>query len=90
MKKRIIFSFLLLLVMTGVSVAVSVFAGSADISPSEAVRILLGGGTDDTAALILLKIRLPRTFAAAVLGGALALSGYMLQTYFHNPWKSLP
>ena len=85
MKKRIILSFALLLVLTGVFIVFSISAGSADISPDEVVRILFGGASDDTSEMILLKIRLPRTFAAAVLGGALALSGYMLQTYFHNP-----
>ena len=85
MKKRIILSFALLLVLTGVFIVFSISAGSAVITPDEVVRILLGGAADDTSARVLLKVRLPRTFAAAVLGGALALSGYMLQTYFHNP-----
>ena len=85
MKKRIILSFALLLVLTAVFIVLGISAGSTDISPDEVVKILFGGGSDDTSKLILLKIRLPRTFAAAVLGGALALSGYMLQTYFHNP-----
>ena len=85
MKKRIFLSFALLLVLTGVFIVFSISAGSADISPDEVVRILFGGASDDTSEMILLKIRFPRTFAAAVLGGALALSGYMLQTYFHNP-----
>lgn len=71
--------------MTIVFIVISISAGSAEISPAEVVKILLSGGSDDTAEMILLKIRLPRTLAAAVLGGALALSGYMLQTYFHNP-----
>jgi iron complex transport system permease protein len=85
MKKRIIGSFLLLLALTLIFIVISITAGSADISPAEVVKILSGGSSDDTSELILLKIRLPRTFAAAILGGALALSGYMLQTYFHNP-----
>lgn len=34
---------------------------------------------------IIWQIRLPRALAAAILGGALALSGYLLQTFFHNP-----
>ena len=85
MKKRIIFSFALLLALTAVFIVISITAGSADISPDEVFRILFGGGSDETSGLILLKIRLPRTFAAALLGGALALSGYMLQTYVHNP-----
>lgn len=34
---------------------------------------------------ILWDIRMPRTLAALILGGALALAGYLLQTFFHNP-----
>ena len=34
---------------------------------------------------IIMNIRLPRAMAALLLGGALALSGYMLQTFFGNP-----
>lgn len=37
------------------------------------------------AADIVIDLRFPRTLAAAILGGALALSGYLLQTFFHNP-----
>ncbi len=85
MKKRIILSFALLFALTAVFIVISITAGSADISPDEVIKIIFGGGADETSELILLKIRLPRTFAAALLGGALALSGYMLQTYFHNP-----
>lgn len=33
---------------------------------------------------ILWDIRMPRTLAAMILGGALALAGYLLQTFFHN------
>jgi iron complex transport system permease protein len=34
---------------------------------------------------ILWDIRMPRSLAAMILGGALALAGYLLQTFFHNP-----
>lgn len=34
---------------------------------------------------ILWDIRMPRTLADMILGGALALAGYLLQTFFHNP-----
>lgn len=34
---------------------------------------------------IIWKIRLPRIFMAAILGGALSLSGFLLQTFFENP-----
>lgn len=35
--------------------------------------------------MIIHTIRLPRALLSAILGGALALSGYLLQTYFENP-----
>ena len=85
MKKRIVFSFVLLVCLTLFFVCLSVMAGSASIPLRDLARILTGQGGDDTAAMILLKIRLPRTLAALLLGGALALAGYMLQTFFHNP-----
>lgn len=43
------------------------------------------GGVDETGWRIVMEIRLPRAVAAFLLGGALALSGYLLQTFFHNP-----
>ena len=43
------------------------------------------GSGSSVSAGIVLEIRLPRALAAAILGGGLALSGYLLQTFFHNP-----
>lgn len=42
-------------------------------------------GRDAVSRVILWKIRLPRVCLAMILGGALALSGFLLQTYFENP-----
>lgn len=61
----------------------NLFTGSADISVSDAVTAILG--EENTASDILWKIRMPRALAALLLGGALSLSGYLLQTFFHNP-----
>ncbi len=38
-----------------------------------------------TASRIIFTMRMPRMLLAAVLGGALALSGFLLQTFFRNP-----
>lgn len=38
-----------------------------------------------TASQILFSIRLPRIVLASVLGGALSVSGYLLQVFFRNP-----
>lgn len=40
---------------------------------------------DEMAYRIILDIRMPRVLAAAILGGALSVSGFLLQTFFHNP-----
>ncbi|MBQ5356429.1 MAG: iron ABC transporter permease [Clostridia bacterium] len=85
MNKRIFFSFVLLLCLTAGFLCLGISAGSADISPGELFRLLTRKSADETAAMILFGIRLPRTLAALMLGGALALSGYLLQTFFHNP-----
>ncbi len=61
----------------------NVNAGSVRLSPGEILSILLGRGGDN--AVIVRSIRLPRILAAALLGGALALSGFLLQTFFANP-----
>ncbi|MBR1477829.1 MAG: iron ABC transporter permease [Lachnospiraceae bacterium] len=39
----------------------------------------------EVAERILINIRLPRLIAAGILGGMLAVSGYLLQTFFANP-----
>lgn len=61
----------------------NLFTGSTDISFSDFMAAL--SGKENSASDILLKIRVPRVLAALLLGGALALSGYLLQTFFHNP-----
>ena len=40
---------------------------------------------ENTASQILFRIRLPRVLLAALLGGALSVSGYLLQVFFRNP-----
>lgn len=65
----------------------NVWVGSAGLSVSEVFSALLGGGTG-AAHDIVWVIRLPRLLTAAMLGGALGVSGYLLQTYFRNPIAS--
>lgn len=59
--------------------------GTVRVPLSEVLSILAGSSADPTASDIVLKLRLPRTLIACLLGGALSLSGYLLQTYFENP-----
>ncbi len=60
--------------------------GSAGLSVSEVITALVGPRENaGTAAGIVWNIRLPRLITAALLGGALATSGFLLQTFFGNP-----
>ena len=43
------------------------------------------GEGDETSYNIIWTIRLPRILAAVILGGALSISGFLLQTFFNNP-----
>ena len=82
---RIWGGFLLLLLLLFVFLLWNIFAGSVSLSASEIWRILWGGDVGFTQSQIIMKIRLPRLLSALILGGALSLSGYLLQTFFHNP-----
>ena len=57
--------------------------GTVQIPLSELKNAVMDG--DSKLGRIVLDIRAPRSFAAMILGGALALAGYLLQTFFHNP-----
>ncbi|MCR5090257.1 MAG: iron ABC transporter permease [Oscillospiraceae bacterium] len=59
--------------------------GSVAIPVKEILTVLFTGKGDSAAEAIIWKIRMPRIAAAAVLGGGLALAGFLLQTFFSNP-----
>ena len=64
----------------------SLVHGSAEIPLSDIVNILSGKGAADSSwSFIVLETRLPRAITALLAGGALAVSGLLLQTAFRNP-----
>jgi iron complex transport system permease protein len=58
--------------------------GSADITMPQILKALFNSG-DAYLDKIIISIRLPRILAAIILGGALAVSGFLLQVFFGNP-----
>ncbi len=51
----------------------------------DVARIFSGQESNETVTRILWDIRFPRATAVLILGGALSLAGYLLQTFFNNP-----
>ena len=82
-KIRYSIAFLLLGISVLVFVAMNVCIGTVKISFEDIIASI--GGRQINNSRILWDIRMPRTMAAMILGGALALAGYLLQTFFHNP-----
>ena len=85
--KKIINWVFWILVLGGILLGVSVFAlsvGPSAIAVKKIISIILTGkGTAEYS--IILDIRLPRILLGFAIGGALALSGVILQGMFRNP-----
>lgn len=82
---RIAGAFLLLIMLLLLSLIWSICSGSVSVPIMEFLQELREPKLRGMAWTIIWEIRLPRALAALILGGALALSGYLLQTFFHNP-----
>ena len=77
--------FLVLVIAFCAIIVLNINIGSVPIPIGEIARILFRRSGDPTQLSIIWKIRLPRILMAALLGGALSLSGFLLQTFFANP-----
>lgn len=85
---RYISAFLLLAVLMLFLIIWNVNAGSVHMSVGEIFHILFGPppeGANNMNYNIVWNLRLPRILAAILLGGALSVSGFLLQTFFANP-----
>ncbi len=83
-KTRYAFAFVLLIFLLLALLAAGFAIGSVSIEPGTVLAALRGRETDDVAARIV-DLRARRVLASALLGGALAVSGFLLQTFFANP-----
>ena len=83
--RRVILVFALLVMLSVTAFFANILIGNVSIGLDEVVRILFAGGGNVKSRNIIASIRLPRTIMTFVLGGALAVSGFLLQTYFANP-----
>jgi iron complex transport system permease protein len=74
----------MLAVLLPVSVAAGILVGAVPLATGDVLGALLGGG-DPVTGVIVRDLRLPRVLAAALVGGALAVAGALLQGLFRNP-----
>ena len=84
-KRRYRLAFGILGVLLLVLLILNLRIGSVKVPMDELLAILRGRSRENTAGQIIWTIRMPRMIAAAVLGGALAVAGFLLQTFFSNP-----
>ncbi len=82
LRPGLVYVFLVLLVFL-LAVA-NLATGSVSMPVGEIFQTLAGSG-DATNTSILFDLRMPRLLSAMILGGALSVSGYLLQTFFNNP-----
>ena len=82
---RYSFVFGILLLAFGVIVVLNINTGNVHISIPDILKILFLREGGEVEYNIIWRIRLPRLLMAAILGGALSLSGFLLQTFFANP-----
>lgn len=87
LKRRIRFAlvFVVLFAAFCVITVLNINTGNVKIPVSRIIEIIFTGAGESTEYNIIWKIRLPRILMAAILGGALSLSGFLLQTFFENP-----
>lgn len=84
-QRRYTAGFIILIVLLAVMLTANLMFGSVNLSAGRILRILSGDHSDKTAYSIIFSIRLPRLLSAAILGGALSVSGFLLQNFFSNP-----
>jgi iron complex transport system permease protein len=80
---RTVTVFALLAVALALSAAAGILVGAVAIPPGDVLAALLGA--ENTSGTIIRELRLPRVIGAALVGGALAASGALLQGMLRNP-----
>ncbi len=77
--------FLMLVLLIIIAFFMNLGIGNVNIPVREIWNIIIGNSQGDVNSTIIMDIRLPRVLMAFILGGGLAVSGFLLQTYFSNP-----
>lgn len=84
-RSRYTMAFITMAILFFIIVVLNINTGNVHISVAKILKILFLRDGEAVEYNIIWKIRLPRILMAALLGGALSLSGFLLQTFFSNP-----
>ena len=82
---RYLVSFVVIILLLAILFFWNIGVGSVEMSFFDFLGVLTKHQPDSTLYQIVWKIRLPRIIAAVLLGGALSVSGFLLQSFFQNP-----
>lgn len=78
--------FLILIVLLIISIGINIRKGSVELNLKDIIETIFNNRElSILESNILFKIRIPRILSAILFGGALSISGFLLQTFFRNP-----
>lgn len=83
-KKKFVFSIILCLTLLSIMAIFSISLGAKSIAFTKVIDVLLGNAPDSLEAAIILQ-RIPRTVFGILAGGALGISGALMQSITRNP-----
>ena len=83
-KKKFVFSIILCLALLSIMAIFSISLGAKSIAFTKVIDVLLGNAPDSLEAAIILQ-RIPRTVFGILAGGALGISGALMQSITRNP-----
>ena len=83
-KKKFVFSIILCLALLSIMAIFSISLGAKSIAFSKVADVLLGNDPDSLEAAIILQ-RIPRSVFGILAGGALGISGALMQSITRNP-----
>ncbi len=84
-RTRCVIVFAVMIAAFAVTIVVNINSGNVHIGVGDIARAIFLREGQDKVLDIIWTIRLPRIIASMLLGGALALAGFLLQTFFENP-----
>lgn len=89
--KRLTISYLALTAALLALFMLNIFCGSTALSPKDILSTLFGAENNALAQKIIFGLRLPRAVMVVLLGAALSVAGYLLQTFLQtlSPGRSL-